>query len=70
MIKRNEIKRREFLIRARPEKGGVLNLQEWPRKFFGEKYFREIFVIMPNLFFLSPILQGTLTRLLVLISLD
>jgi hypothetical protein len=35
VIKTNEIKRREFLIRARPEKCGVLNLQEWLRKFLG-----------------------------------
>jgi hypothetical protein len=46
VIKTNEIKRREFLIRVRPEKGGILNLQEWLRKFLREKCFYKIFVIM------------------------
>jgi hypothetical protein len=37
LIKTNGIRRREFLIRVEASKGSVLNLQEWPRKFYGKR---------------------------------
>jgi hypothetical protein len=47
-LKQMKLKEGSFKFIARPEKGGILNLQEWLQKFLREKCFYKIFVITPK----------------------
>jgi len=43
LIKPNEIKVREFLIRVRPKRVALLILREWLRKFYGRSALTKFF---------------------------